>query len=562
MQAILYARFSSDAQGAGDSIPRQLRTCTPYIESKGWTLETVLKDEGRSGFKGHHRLPKAALGTLEREALDGIHAGKVLVIERLDRLSREDHNETYDLIRSLTKHGLSIATVEGDRLYEAYQPIEFAAMIELLVRLKMNHEESAKKASHGRAKWEARRAIMAATKKPMSALCPAWLRISEDRARYEVFEKRDETVRLIFELADSGMGSQRIARALNDRGIKPWPRFANRTPRAWSRGTLVRMLTDPAVMGDHQPMRMEGGGRVADGEPIRDYYPRVVEPDLFLRVSAAAGDRKAVAGNKADVPNLVAGLAHCSSCGAKMNYRHNRRAGHVRVRNGVEQAPTKNPSASLICPIAIDGGCSNKRTVAYISLEKALIEAALHLSMDDASFSRREDVARLDIQIADRQRDHDIAYAAAVELWSSAGASAIAQKLAGQREAEAETIAAEIADMKAARFKAAGKVTAAEHISRLNAVRESLNSDNDEERTTARLKVAQGFRSVIDRIDCRSDGTTMVTFVGGKRMIRIKAGRGRAAPEVWDFDLLHPGRDNSSDDPRVNRYVKRVTKAA
>jgi DNA invertase Pin-like site-specific DNA recombinase len=561
MQAILYARFSSDAQSAGDSIPRQLRTCTPYIEAKGWTLETTLKDEGRSGFKGHHRLPKAALGTLEREALDGIHAGKVLVIERLDRLSREDHNETYDLIRSLTKNGLSIATVEGDRLYEAYQPIEFAAMIELIVRLRMNHEESAKKASHGRAKWEARRTAMVTTKKPVSALCPAWLRISEDRTRYEVFENRDDTVRLIFALADSGMGSQRIARSLNERGIKPWERFANRTPRAWSRGTLVRMMTDPAVTGDHQPMRMENGKRVPEGDPIRNYYPRVVAPDLFARVSAAAADRKSVAGNKADVPNLVAGLAYCATCGAKMNYRNDRRAGYVRVRDGVEQTPTKTKAASLVCPIAKDGGCTNKRAIAYVSLERALIDTALHLSLDDASFSRREDVARLDIQIADRQRDHDIAYAAAVELWSSAGGSAIAQKLAGQREAEAETIATEIVELKAQRTKAAGKVSAAEHISRLNAIRDSLNATDEEERTTARLKVAQGFRSVIDRIDCRDNGTSLVSFVGGKRLITIKAGRGRAAPRVWDFDLLHRGRDNSTDDPRLGRYIKRVSKA-
>lgn len=558
MQAIIYARFSSDAQATGDSIPRQLRTCTPYIESKGWTLETILKDEGRSGFKGHHRLANAALGTLEREARDGLHVGKVLVIERLDRLSREDHNETYDLIRALTKSGLSIATVEGDRLYEAYQPIEFAAMIELIVRLRMNHEESAKKSSHGRAKWDARRTAMTEAKKPVSALCPAWLRISEDRSRYEVFENRDDTVRLIYELADNGMGSQRIARSLNERGIKPWARFANRTPRAWSRGTLVRMLTDPAVTGDHQPMRMVGDKRVPVGDPIRDYYPRIIDPDLFARVSTAAADRKAVAGNKADIPNLFAGLAHCATCGAKMNYRNGRRAGYVRVRNGVEQAPTKTKAASLVCPIANDGGCSNKRTIAYVSLERALIDSALHLSLDDASFSRREDVARLDIQIADRQRDHDIAYKAAEELWMNAGASAIAQKLAGQREAEAEAIAAEIVELRASRAMAAGKVSAAEHISRLNAIRENLEAEDDEERTTARLKVAQGFRSVIDRIDCRDDGVSIVKFVGGRRVISVKAGRGRAAPRVWDFDLMHSMRDNATDDVREARYLRRV----
>ncbi|MEJ8629355.1 hypothetical protein P0F65_05030 [Sphingomonas sp. I4] len=108
----------------------------------------------------------------------------------------------------------------------------------------------------------------------------------------------------------------------------------------------------------------------------------------------------------------------------------------------------------------------------------------------------------------------------------NAGASAIAQKLAAQREAEAEAIAAEIVQLRASRAMAAGKVSAAEHISRLNAIRESLEAEDDEERTTARLKVAQGFRSVIDRIDCRDDGVSIVKFVGGRRVISVKAGRG------------------------------------
>ena len=44
MQAILYARFSSDAQSLGDSIDRQIRTCTPFIDAKGWTLEAIVRD--------------------------------------------------------------------------------------------------------------------------------------------------------------------------------------------------------------------------------------------------------------------------------------------------------------------------------------------------------------------------------------------------------------------------------------------------------------------------------------------------------------------------------------
>lgn len=561
MQAIIYARFSDPSQSTGDSIDRQIRTCTPYIDLKGWTLEAIVKDEGRSGYKAHHRRADAGMGTLEREVMEGLHVNKVLVIERLDRFSRENHTDTYDLIRLLTKNGLNIATVEGDRLYAAYEPIEFAAMIELLVRLKMNHEESEKKASHGRAKWEKRRSDMVATKRPVTKLCPAWLRMAEDRSCYEVFEDRDKTIQLIFEMADSGMGSLRITKALNERKIAPWPRFENRTPRAWSRGTIIRILQDVSVTGDHQPMKLVDNKRVPVGEPIRGYYPKIVEADLFARVSTAAGDRKAVPGNKADVPNLVAGLAYCASCGAKMTYRHNRRAGHVRIRNGVTQTPTKSASASLLCPIAIDGGCENKRSVAYVSLEKGLIEAVLHLSLDDDAFGRRGDVAKLDVAIADRQRDHDIAYAAAVELWTSAGESAIAKTLAAKREAEAGMIAAEIVVLKAERLKASGKVSDAEHITRLNVIRENLNADDPEVRTPARLKVAQGFRSVIDRIDCLPSGKSSVQFTGDRRAMFITPGRGRAAPTISNFDLIHYGRDHSYvTDPRERKYLDRMMK--
>ena len=560
MQAILYARFSDSSQGEGDSIARQLRTCTPYIEAKGWELFDTILDQGRSGYHGHHRLAKNGMGTLEREVMDGLHIGRVLVIERLDRFSRENHSDTYDLIRLLTKNGLSIATVEGDRLYAAYEPIEFAAMIELLVRLKMNHEESLKKASHGLAKWEARRAIMVASKKPVTKLCPAWLRLSGDRSRYDIFEGRDQTVRLIFDLADKGLGSLRITKALNERGIKPWPRFEKRTPRAWSRGTIIRILTDISVTGDFQPMKNVSGKRVPEGEPIRAFYPPIVDADIFARVSASATDRKVVRGNKGGVPNLVSGLVFCKDCGAKMQFRTVRAAGYVRIRNGVEQVPTKSASASLLCPRAVEGACSNKRNIAYHSLEKALIDAALHLSLDDGAFERRDEVARLDINIAARQRDHDIAYSAAVTLWENAGSSAIAQTLAMKRETEAQDIKTELEALKAERSKAAGKVSAAEHITRLNAIRETMLSDNDEERISARTKVAQGFRSVIDRIECDANGTSAVSFVEGKRLIFIRAGRGRASPIVSDFDFHRTDRQVATNDTRTLRYIDRLKK--
>lgn len=559
MQAIIYARFSTGEQGTGDSIARQLRACKPYAEAKGWEVDQIVTDDGRSGYKAHHRT-KGEMGTLEREALDGLHVGKVLVVEQLSRLSREDHSETYDLIRSLTKNGLSIATVEGDRLYEAYKSIEFGAMIELIVRAQMYHEESASKSRHGLAKWEARRAAMASGR-VVTKNCPPWLTVKPDRSGFEVIPDRVQTLQTMFDLADAGYGSLRICNKLNKDGVPPWPRYKGREPKGWGRGFILRLLTNPAVVGDHQSYRQQGDKRVPVGEPLRHYYPAIVAADVFERVNAAAADRKVVRGNKMDVPNLFAGMVRCDACDAVMVYRLTRGAGKTPTRHGIAEAPLRSRSASLVCPQSEESICANKRRIAYHSLEVGLLDSALHLALDDGAFARKSEVAKLDRQIADRQRDHDVAYNRAVELWEAAE-SQIAQTLAMRKEAEATAIKSEIEDLKIARQRAAGQVTAAEQLSRLDAIRDDLASEDEETRTKARLKVAQGFRAVITSMRGTADGTTHVEVMGGRRKLIVKPAQGRRKPQVWDFDFVHPARlDSEAGDAKVDAYLARSAKA-
>jgi DNA invertase Pin-like site-specific DNA recombinase len=557
MQAILYARFSDSGQAQGDSITRQMRTCKPYIEAKGWTLETILTDEGKSGFKGEHRRAGTAFGDFELEVGAGLHADKVLVIEKMNRLSRQSHTTTYDLVRFLTGHGVSIAVVDGDRLYAAYQDIPFMELVELLIKMQLSTDESAVKSDHASKKWVTRREKMAEGK-PVSAHCPGWLKLKADRSKYEVIKGRGEIVREIYEWADSGLGGTRIVRKLNERGTPPWPKFAGRTPPAWQRAYIGRLLSDRRVTGEMQPMSEQGDKRVPAGPPILNYYPRVVDDDLFGRVAGAADMRKGVRGTRsATVVNLVSGLARCSVCGRSMRYEMARPAGWVRIRDGKECAPSKHASVSLRCPGASEGICENKKYIAYITLEKALVGNVLHLALDDRSFARRDEVARLDREIATAAREHDILYARAVELWEIAQ-SQIAQTLAQKKEDEAAAIKARMVGLHTARDKAAGQADAAEHLSRLAEIRDNLYAADLDVRTTHRLKVAQGFRAIIDRIDCNTDGTSWVVLAGGRKVMKIIPGRGRREPTVWDFDLVHPDRSHTTDDPHVAAYLARL----
>ncbi|NBB38642.1 recombinase family protein [Sphingobium yanoikuyae] len=565
-QAIVYIRFSTLEQREGVSLDRQRERCLEMCEANGWDVETVLVDEGKSAFSGKHREAGAAFGDFEEQARHGVHAGKVLVVERLSRLSRLDYNETYDLMRVLTKGGVTVATWDGSKIYKASEPIDFVSVIELLVKAKTANEESMVKSDFGKDRWARRRAA-AKEGKVATKLGPPWLELTDDR-KWRVREDRAAIVRQIFDWADDGDGSMRISRRLNELGVQPWPRFANRVPQAWDRKMVARIMTNPAVIGELHPNRKEDGQFIATGEIVRGYFPTIIDAELFERVSLAAGDRAALrgGGQSSVVSNIASTLTRCGSCGGSMEYVATRKKGTVIVRDGKEQAPIKQDHGYLYCRLAHrKGPCDNKASIAYVGFERSLIDVALHLAMDDSNFSRTEEVGRLSMLIADRRRDHDAVTQRAKTFWTAYAdrPSDMAAQMAHDAEDKARAISAEIDELEAQKRKAAGEASAAEHLSRLNEIRDRLHDDDLDVRRANRLKVAAGLRSVIERIDCRDDRTVIVNFREGMRVVAIKPGRGRRPPEVMDFDLVHPARDlpvAAENQKRVASYLKRSGK--
>jgi hypothetical protein len=433
-------------------------------------------------------------------------------------------------------------------------------VIEFFVTAKMVHEESVAKADFGRHKWGKRREAMAAGE-IVSALGPAWLELSDDRKEWRIIGEgrgpkvdRGDIVRSIFDMADSGLGSHTIAQRLNASGIGPWPRFEGekrKPPKAWSRGTVLRIMQSAAVIGDHQPMmKDENGKSVAAGDPIRGYYPRIVQPDVFERVQDMGGARKDVRGRRsAVVTNLVSGLCVCEICGGVMEYVRGRRAGSVLQRKGREPEVVKIDTASLRCrtaaqklPATDPNHCDNKRNVAYLGMERALLDSCLHLAMDDGAFAQRDVIAALNVEIADLRRDGEIALKKAETLWEAYGEtpSDMAKRLAQKAEQKSIEIEGRIAELEDQRRKAGGEATAVEQISRLAAIRDRLYAEDLDDRAQARTSVAVALRAVIDRIVCTEDGSSWVNFRHGLRTIRLMPGRGRRAATFAEFDLSKP----------------------
>jgi DNA invertase Pin-like site-specific DNA recombinase len=112
--AYSYVRWSSPQQAAGDSLRRQVERAASYAEARG--LELVAgerwEDRGKSAFRGRN-WHEGALGAFVA-AIDAgdIPEGSFLLVEALDRISRDDVLPALNRMQEIIKRGITIVTCE------------------------------------------------------------------------------------------------------------------------------------------------------------------------------------------------------------------------------------------------------------------------------------------------------------------------------------------------------------------------------------------------------------------------------------------------------------------
>src|SRR5271154_2896146 len=102
-QAYSYIRFSREHQSQGDSLRRQLEATKAYCERNNLLLDESLdlRDLGVSAFKGRNST-KGSLGRFIDLCERGeVAPGSALVVESLDRISRQSPRRAVALLSSL-----------------------------------------------------------------------------------------------------------------------------------------------------------------------------------------------------------------------------------------------------------------------------------------------------------------------------------------------------------------------------------------------------------------------------------------------------------------------------
>jgi len=547
MEALIYIRFSTPKQERGASRERQLELCQEFCARNGWPVREVIEDLGKSAWSGTH-LSAGELGRLAERVRSGeIGRDTVLIVEKLDRLSRQETRLTLRWMEDICAAGLTIATVDGARIYDdASLKADLMSVFEILMRAKLAHDESQQKSERvldriGRNMERARN-----TGQIITAKAPGWLVAKSDRSGFDIVEERATLVRQIYEMAAQGKGAGWIAKELNERGVPAWGKWrkATSTP-TWEIGAVKMILSQPSVEGDYVPgFSNTSARRTKFKEPIRGYYPRIVDADLVARARAQiearkTGPRKGGRHTRG-VANLFAGVVLCEQCGNRM---------HLRTSG------QPNPNRYWKCNFAARArGCSQKAMFRYEPFERGALDEILHLVLADRYFSSPDQTADLALALAELDKtiiDQNEQIERWVEVLGRLGASPAIEAKLVDAERVVKELASKREDTAKALEVARGSVSPIEHLQRVREVRGALDDRDPDVRQEARLRVHNaivGLGCTVLCSDDPEDGRQIGLFLPDGLLGCIFDNDGRVVARFDGLEFIehtHPDVDNT-----------------
>lgn len=293
--AVIYARYSSQGQNE-QSIEGQIRICTEYAESNGFSVVKIYTDRARTGTNDsrpdfQRMIKDAASGKFE-----------FVIVYMFDRFARNRRDSIMYKEMLKQEHGIRVISAtqpisddEGGEFYEMFlewNDEKYSKRLSKRVRngLDTSVENGTFCGGHLVYGYKLRQEPIAGKRRKFTKYV-------------EIDEEQAVIIRYIFTEYDKGIDKKDIAAALNARGAryegKP---FKGRTFDKW--------LNNQKYTGE-----FTFGGRLCTNT-----YPAIIDKDLFERVQKRLAANRYFAGGTATarVPYLLTGKAYCAHCNAAM----------------------------------------------------------------------------------------------------------------------------------------------------------------------------------------------------------------------------------------------------
>lgn len=431
-KAISYIRFSTPDQSKGDSYRRQYQATKKYCKDHDISLDESFYDKGVSAFKGVNRSKGDFARLLKKVESGDIPKGSLLIVESLDRISRDDPYKALPQFMDLMSQGIDILTLVDGFIHSAENSDPLRLIVALMTIIRAN-EESQTKSKRLSSAWHNKRKN--AADKKLTRIGPNWLRLNSGTQDWEKIDERVAIVKEIYELSLSGCGKRSIAKTLNKRKEPIWSTSKRNKSGLWPDSYIQKILTNAAVIGAFQPHTKIDGKRQPTGDVIPNYFPAIIDQKLFYAVQNKKKKRTHKGGRSIDkAHNLFTSIARCGCCGAKLNYS-NKGSGWK----------------YLICQNAINAKGCKAKNIKYGLVEEFVLQEVLYLNLLEMENSGHE-ITELRTELESKEEllsSHQKRVHALVDNISNSEtySKALNDKLS-EVETEAEAVESEIEKLK------------------------------------------------------------------------------------------------------------------
>jgi DNA invertase Pin-like site-specific DNA recombinase len=312
-KAYSYVRFSTKRQAKGDSLQRQLDRSRKYAAEHDLDLqEKSYEDLGVSAFDRANVITGSLSAFIQAADSGVIERGSYLLVENLDRLSRAQLPDGIALLDRLVKLGIRVVTLIDEKVLDEESIKDPMCVFWAVMILIRANEESTTKSDRVSKAHKRKRDNHA----PFAfGQGPGWLQPNAMKTGWEIIPEKVESVVKVFEYAARGIGSTAIARIANREGWSVPGRAKD-----WHKTLPHKLLHNRRVLGELEPQVKDGKVRRRTGECWVNYYPVIIDLDLFNAAQASAERRRNLPKRRdGGYHNVFQGFLRCGYCGATLS---------------------------------------------------------------------------------------------------------------------------------------------------------------------------------------------------------------------------------------------------
>ena len=315
MKTAIYVRVSTEEQAReGYSVSGQLEKLKAFCISQNWIVEDIYADEGISAKDTKRPELQRMLNDIKEDKIECV------LVYRLDRLTRSVH-DLYNMLEVFEENDCKFKS--ATEVYDTTTAMGRMFITIVAALAQWERENMGERISFG-FEEKARQGKIPMTYSPFG------FTLNKKESKLYVNKKEARVIQIIFEKYTNGLGGDRVAQYLNERGIY------NKNGNKWNGLGIRRIIKSHLHKGDFS----------WNGVVYENTHEPIVSKEVWYKAQdLLKSRRKGVTYGKAvSSPFIFSGLIKCESCGTNLvgNYTAYQRKDGTQVRNNYYRCRLKN----------------------------------------------------------------------------------------------------------------------------------------------------------------------------------------------------------------------------